>query len=67
MLLHGDICPDNVYYQSNETRFIDFEFGEFGNALIDGVYLRMHMPVVGVQKLFQSLFSIKWNPLIAPN
>ncbi len=44
VLLHGDICPDNVYYQDNETRFIDFEFGDFGNALIDGVYLRMHMP-----------------------
>lgn len=44
VFLHGDICPDNVYYQNNEMRFIDFEFGDFGNALIDGVYLRMHMP-----------------------
>ncbi|MBA3660912.1 MAG: phosphotransferase [Gammaproteobacteria bacterium] len=44
VFLHGDICPDNVYYQDNEMRFIDFEFGDFGNALVDGVYLRMHMP-----------------------
>jgi len=44
VLLHGDICPDNVYYQNNEMRFIDFEFGDFGNALVDGVYLRMCMP-----------------------
>ena len=42
--LHGDICPDNVYYQGNEIRLIDFEFGDFGHALIDGVYLRMSMP-----------------------
>lgn len=44
VLLHGDICPDNVYYQGNEIKLIDFEFGDFGNALIDGVYLRMNMP-----------------------
>jgi hypothetical protein len=44
VFLHGDICPDNVYYQNNIMRFIDFEFGDFGNALVDGVYLRMHMP-----------------------
>lgn len=44
VFLHGDICPDNVYYQGSEMRLIDFEFSDFGNALIDGVYLRMHMP-----------------------
>jgi aminoglycoside phosphotransferase (APT) family kinase protein len=44
VLLHGDICPDNVYYQGREIKLIDFEFGDFGNALIDGVYLRMNMP-----------------------
>lgn len=42
--LHGDICPDNVYYRNNEIQFIDFEFGDFGNALVDAVYLRMCMP-----------------------
>lgn len=44
VLLHGDICPDNVYYQGDEIKLIDFEFSDFGNALIDGVYLRMNMP-----------------------
>ena len=44
VFLHGDICPDNVYYQGHEIKLIDFEFGDFGNALIDGVYLRMNMP-----------------------
>ena len=44
VLLHGDICPDNVYYEKNNMRLIDFEFGDFGNALIDAVYLRMYMP-----------------------
>lgn len=44
VFLHGDICPDNVYYVNNEMRLIDFEFGDFGAALVDGVYLRMCMP-----------------------
>lgn len=44
VLLHGDICPDNVYYQDNEIKLIDFEWSDFGNALIDGTYLRMSMP-----------------------
>jgi thiamine kinase-like enzyme len=44
VFLHGDICPDNVYYRDNKIQFIDFEFGDFGNALIDAVYLRMCMP-----------------------
>jgi hypothetical protein len=43
VFLHGDICPDNVYFQGNQMRLIDFEYGNFGNALIDGVYLRMCM------------------------
>jgi hypothetical protein len=42
--LHGDICPDNVYFQGNEIRLIDFEFGDYGHALLDGTYLRMSMP-----------------------
>ena len=44
VLLHGDICPDNVYYQDKEIKLIDFEWSDFGNALIDGTYLRMSMP-----------------------
>ena len=44
VFLHGDICPDNVYYKNDVMRLIDFEFSDFGNALIDGVYMRMHMP-----------------------
>lgn len=44
VLLHGDICPDNVYYQNNKMHLIDFEFSDYGNALVDGTYLRMHMP-----------------------
>ncbi len=44
VLLHGDICPDNVYFLNNQMKLIDFEYGDFGNALIDGVYLRMCMP-----------------------
>lgn len=44
VLLHGDICPDNVYFQSSTMKVIDFEYGDMGHALIDGVYLRMSMP-----------------------
>jgi len=52
VFLHGDICPDNVYYKNNEMRFIDFEFSDFGNALVDGVYLRMCMPSCWCSKAF---------------
>ncbi len=55
VFLHGDICPDNVYYQNNEMRFIDFEFGDFGNALVDGVYLRMSMPSCWCSKAVPAL------------
>jgi hypothetical protein len=44
VLLHGDICPDNVFFQDQKIRFFDFEFGDAGHALIDGMYLRMSMP-----------------------
>lgn len=44
VLLHGDICPDNVYFQKSEMQIIDFEYGDIGHALVDGVYLRMSMP-----------------------
>lgn len=44
VLLHGDICPDNVYFQQSNMQIIDFEYGDLGHALIDGVYLRMSMP-----------------------
>jgi hypothetical protein len=44
VLLHGDICPDNVFFQGKEIRLFDFEYGDTGHALIDGVYLRMSMP-----------------------
>lgn len=45
-LLHGDICPDNVFDdpKKNELRFIDFEWAFVRNALLDGTYLRMSMP-----------------------
>lgn len=45
-LIHGDICPDNVFDDSkkDELRFIDFEWAFVENALLDGTYLRMSMP-----------------------
>jgi len=54
VLLHGDICPDNVYFRDNKILFIDFEFGDFGNALIDGTYLRMSMPSCWCARNFPS-------------
>lgn len=44
VLLHGDICPDNVFFQNDDIRLFDFEYGDTGHALLDGVYLRMSMP-----------------------
>lgn len=45
-LIHGDICPDNVFYnrKNNEMYLIDFEYSVVKNALLDGTYLRMSFP-----------------------
>lgn len=42
--IHGDPCPDNVFWNGQELRLIDFEFAGFGHALLDGVYPRMMFP-----------------------
>jgi hypothetical protein len=42
--IHGDPCPDNVFDNHQQMRLIDFEFGHFGHALIDGTYARMIFP-----------------------
>ena len=42
--VHGDPCPDNVSWNGRTMRLIDFEFGGFGHALMDGVYGRMAFP-----------------------
>lgn len=42
--IHGDPCPDNASWNGEELRLIDFEFGGFGHALLDGTYGRMLFP-----------------------
>lgn len=42
--IHADPCPDNVFDMSDHYRFIDFEWGHFGHALLDAVYPRMMWP-----------------------
>jgi thiamine kinase-like enzyme len=42
--VHGDPCPDNVFDSDDRLRLIDFEYGHFGHALLDGTYARMHFP-----------------------
>jgi Phosphotransferase enzyme family len=42
--IHGDPCPDNVFWNGEELRLIDFEFGGFGHALTDAAYGRMLFP-----------------------
>ena len=42
--VHGDPCPDNVFFTGEQLRLIDFEFGGFGHALLDGIYGRMMFP-----------------------
>ena len=42
--VHGDPCPDNVFYRAPELRLIDFEFASFGHALRDGMYGRFLFP-----------------------
>ena len=45
-LIHGDICPDNLFdnHKTNELYLIDFEWAFVKNALLDGTYLRMSFP-----------------------
>ncbi|MEO8400962.1 MAG: phosphotransferase [Gammaproteobacteria bacterium] len=63
VFLHGDICPDNVYYQNNQMHFIDFEFADFGNALVDSVYMRMHMPSCWCSKAVPSLLVFQMESI----
>lgn len=42
--VHGDPCPDNVFWNGSELRLIDFEFGGLGHALADAAYGRMMFP-----------------------
>lgn len=42
--VHGDPCPDNVFYTGDQLRLIDFEFGHFGHVLRDAAYGRMFFP-----------------------
>jgi hypothetical protein len=42
--VHGDPCPDNVFWNGKELRVIDFEFGGLGHALLDAAYGRMFFP-----------------------
>jgi hypothetical protein len=42
--IHADPCPDNLFDMGDHYRFIDFEWGHFGHALLDAVYPRMMWP-----------------------
>jgi hypothetical protein len=41
---HGDPCPDNWLLTPDGVRLLDFEFGAYRHALVDGVYGRVHFP-----------------------
>lgn len=53
-LIHGDLCPDNVFDdpEHNKLRIIDFEWSSLSNALLDGVFIRMNMPTCWCAKAF---------------
>ncbi len=40
---HGDPCPDNILIGTS-GKLLDFEFGAYRHALIEGVYARMPFP-----------------------
>lgn len=40
---HGDPCPDNIL-PGPSARLLDFEFGAYRHALLEGVYARMPFP-----------------------
>jgi hypothetical protein len=41
---HNDPCPDNCFREGDRYRFIDFEFGGYRHALLDGVYWHTQFP-----------------------
>lgn len=43
-LTHHDPCPDNCFRDGDRYRFIDFEFGGYRHALLDGVYWHTQFP-----------------------
>ncbi len=42
--IHGDPCPDNLFYHAPDMRLIDFEFARFGHAFRDALYGRLPFP-----------------------
>jgi len=42
--VHGDPCPDNVFYVGDSLRLIDLEFAHPALALVDAMYPRMGFP-----------------------
>ncbi len=42
--LHCDPCPDNCLITEDGLKLVDFEFGGYGHALMDGIYGRIHFP-----------------------
>jgi len=53
-LMHGDMCPHNVFDDpiQNKIYIIDFEWSFVGNVLLDAVVLRMCMPTSWCVKAF---------------
>jgi len=37
----GDVCPSNIAYSSQKTRFYDFEMGAFRHVLLSAAYFRI--------------------------
>ena len=48
--IHADPCPDNVFYNGDTLRLIDFEFGHYGHALRDALYTRIPFPTCWCSK-----------------
>lgn len=49
--LHHDVCPGNCLMTAGGVKLLDFEFGRFGHALLDGVYIQGHFPTCSINRL----------------
>ena len=55
---HHDPCPDNCLWVDQEVKLLDFEFGGYRHALLDGVYGRIHFPTCWcVNRLPEDIFT----------
>lgn len=51
-LIHGDLCPKNVFVHNNQVILFDLEEAHFGNPALEIAYIISHYWLIGLIKRF---------------